>query len=75
MPISKTRLRVIKAIRDEDIEYSDIPELQEDFFRQAQVILPEQLDPEVLRWFQNRYGKEYVSQISEVLRHFMETNA
>jgi hypothetical protein len=31
MTISKPRLKEIKAISDEDIDYSDIPELGEDF--------------------------------------------
>lgn len=75
MSISKTRLKAIKAIRDEDIDYSDIPALDEDFFQQAQLVLPEHLDPEIVHWFQHRYGKDYVSRMSAILRQFMETHA
>ncbi len=40
MAISKRRLKEIEAIREEDIDYSDIPELGDDFFRQAEVWMP-----------------------------------
>ena len=40
MTISKERLTEIKAIRDEDIDTSDIPELDDDFFKTGRVVMP-----------------------------------
>jgi superfamily II DNA or RNA helicase len=40
MPISKKRLAEIAAIADEDIDTSDIPEANEEFFEKAKLIVP-----------------------------------
>ena len=37
-PKTPERIKEIQAIRDEDIDYSDIPELDEEFFKNAQLI-------------------------------------
>jgi superfamily II DNA or RNA helicase len=44
MPISKKRLAEIAAIADEDIDTSDIPEADEEFFKKAKVIVPGRSD-------------------------------
>jgi superfamily II DNA or RNA helicase len=41
MPISKQRLAEIAAIADEDIDTSDIPEADEEFFKKAKLIVPD----------------------------------
>jgi superfamily II DNA or RNA helicase len=41
MRISKERLAEIAAIPDRDIDTSDIPEADEDFFRKARLVLPD----------------------------------
>ena len=41
MPISKKRAAEIAAIADKDIDTSDIPEAGEEFFRNAELRLPE----------------------------------
>jgi hypothetical protein len=41
MPISKKRVTEIAAIADEDIDTSDIPEADEEFFRKARLVLPD----------------------------------
>lgn len=41
MSISKERLKKIEAIKDEDIDYSDIPELDEKFWRRAEPHMPQ----------------------------------
>ena len=38
--ISKERLAQLDAIRDEDIDYSDIPELDENFWKNAKLVTP-----------------------------------
>jgi superfamily II DNA or RNA helicase len=40
MPISKKRAAEIKAIAEEDIDTSEIPEASEEFFRKAKLVLP-----------------------------------
>ncbi len=81
MIISKRRLKEIKAIRNEEIDYSDIPELGDDFFRQAEVWMPpekrkEQLtvrfDADIVEWFKKQ-GRGYQTRMNAVLRAFMET--
>ncbi len=39
MPISEERLKEIEAIKDEDIDFSDIPELDDEFFENAFMVI------------------------------------
>ena len=41
LSVSQKRLDEIKAIKDEDIDLSDIPELDEAFWEKAELRLPE----------------------------------
>ena len=58
-PMSEERAREIEALSDDDIDCSDIPELDEEFFRQAKLVerkprteaISIRLDTEVLQWF------------------------
>jgi uncharacterized protein (DUF4415 family) len=68
----------VDALKDEDIDFSDIPELGEAFFQNADIRLPERkvpvcirLDREVVDWFKAR-GKKYQSRINAVLKAFIE---
>jgi uncharacterized protein (DUF4415 family) len=81
MTISKRRLNEIKAIPDEDIDYSDIPELGDDFFRQAEVWMPSEkpkaqltvrFDADIVDWFRKQ-GRGYQTRMNAVLRAYMET--
>ena len=61
MSISKKRLKGIEAIKDEDIDYSDIPELDESFWQRAQLQMPQpkkgvyvRLDADVLDWLKSK---------------------
>ena len=64
-------------MRDEDIDYSDIPELGPDFFENAiwwpgpkqQITL--RLDPDVLKFFRQK-GRGYQTAINAVLRKYMQ---
>jgi len=74
---SRTDWKRIDAMRDEDIDYSDIPKLGPDFFKNAilwpgtkeQITL--RLDPDVLKFFRKQ-GRGYQSTINAVLRKYME---
>jgi len=74
---SRTDWKRIDAMRDEDIDYSDIPKLGPEFFANAilwpglkkQITL--RLDPDVLEFFRKR-GRGYQTTINAVLRKYME---
>ena len=73
-------LKRVDALQDEDIDYSDIPELDADFFRRARVVIPLRkqqltirLDADVLAWLKSQ-GRGYQSRINAVLRAYYEAN-
>jgi uncharacterized protein (DUF4415 family) len=73
-------LKRIDGLRDEDIDYSDIPALDEEFFKQARVIVPPgkrqltiRLDADVLAWLKAQ-GKGYQSRINAILRMYYEAH-
>lgn len=76
---SKTDWAKIKALKDKEINFSDIPELDDVFFDEAtlwpgtkkQITI--RLDPDVLEFFKKK-GRGYQSNINAVLRHYMEMN-
>jgi len=76
---SKTNWSRLDKMKDEDINYSDIPELDEAFFKNAEVRLPPKqsvtirLDSDVLTWFKKQ-GKGYQSRINKLLRVYMDAN-
>ncbi len=74
---SRTDWKRIDAMGDEDIDFSDIPKLDPDFFANA-IVWPgtkEQitlrLDPDVLKFFRKQ-GRGYQTAINAVLRKYME---
>lgn len=74
---SKTEWTRVDALQDKDIDYSDIPRQEKDFFLEAvlwpgpkqQITL--RLDPDVLAFFR-RQGGRYQTRINAVLRRYME---
>ena len=63
---------------DDDIDYSDIPSLEDQFFAQARVYVPPakranyvELDKDVMAWFRQR-DQQYPHLINIVLRKYME---
>lgn len=76
MKLSKTRLSEIESLSEDAIDTSDIPELDDDFWENADRIVPEnylQIEPEILEWFKEQ-GQDYHTRINTVLRTYMETN-
>ncbi len=76
----KSNLKRIDALRDEDIDYSDIPALDEDFFENARMVVPPgkkqltiRLDADVLAWLKAQ-GKGYQSRINAILRMYYEAH-
>jgi uncharacterized protein (DUF4415 family) len=63
----------VDAMQDEDIDYSEIPELGEEFWKNAKVVFPARkkmlsirLDEDVVEWFKAQ-GQGYQSRINAVL--------
>ena len=74
------RLKNLDEIKDKEIDYSDIPELDEAFWENAVIEYPEKkkpvtlrLDADVLEWFRSS-GKGYQTRINSVLRSFYEAH-
>ena len=74
--LSKTRLSEIKSISEDATDTSDIPELDDGFWENAQPIVPEnylQIEHEILEWFKGQ-GQDYHERINTVLRAYMEAH-
>ena len=75
----KSDLDRLDAMSDEDIDYSDIPELSDEFLSRAErVMWPPQkeritirVDHDVLEWLKGQ-GKGYQTRINQLLRLMME---
>lgn len=74
---SRTDWKRIDSLRDEDIDYSDIPKQGADFFAHA-IIWPGpkkqitlRIDPDVLTFFRKQ-GRGYQTAINAILRKYME---
>ena len=74
---SKTGWAKIKAMKDRDIDFSDVPELDDNFFAEAtlwpgkkkQITI--RLDSDVVDFFKTK-GRGYQSSINATLRRYME---
>ena len=74
-PLEK-HLREIDAIPDEEIDTSDIPELDEDFWQNAKMIVPEnylRVDSETLEWFKV-HARDYEADIYAILRNYVQSH-
>ncbi len=77
--ISKMRGRTdwerLRSMKDEDIDFSDIPKLSEEFIRGMVWVGPKvpvslRVDPDVMAWFK-RHGRGYQTRINAVLRAYV----
>jgi uncharacterized protein (DUF4415 family) len=64
---------------DEEIDYSDIPELDEEFWQNARLVMPEtkeritlRVDKEVIDFFRSG-GQGYQTRMNAVLRAYVKT--
>ena len=75
---SKTDWKRLAAMADKDIDTSDIPELDDAFFDNAELRVPSKqpvtirLDSDVVDWFKSQ-GQGYQTRINQLLRRYMET--
>ncbi|WP_446369606.1 BrnA antitoxin family protein [Coleofasciculus sp. D1-CHI-01] len=77
---SRTNWDALESMSDEDIDYSDIPPLTDEFFEGATLRIPAdkarhliQIDPDVIAWFKAQ-DIEYKRLINTVLRRYIESN-
>ena len=77
MSISQKRLKALKELEAQAIDYSDIPETDAQFWESAKVVYPGKkqvitirLDADVVNWFKEK-GPKYQSKINEVLKSYV----
>jgi|GEM_PF-189064 len=77
---SGTNWAALESRSEENIDYSDIPPLTDEFFERSTLRIPAdqahnfvQLDPDVKQWFQAQ-GEQYKTLINNVLRQYRENN-
>ena len=75
---SQTDWSRLDALGDDDIDYSDAPELGADFWSNAKVLdrgakkpITIRVDQDVITWFKSRGGR-YQVLMNQVLRQYME---
>lgn len=70
----------LAALKDEDIDFSDIPEITEEMWKNAVPMRPEdwqkrqltlRLDPDIIDFFKSQ-GRGYQTRMNEVLRTFVD---
>ena len=74
---SKTDWQKLDKMKDEEIDYSEIPELDDTFFKNANVYMRHnkdtvtlRVDHDVLAWFKKQ-GRGYQTRINAILKGFM----
>lgn len=77
---SGTNWAALESRSEENIDYSDIPPLTDEFFERATLRIPAdrahnlvQIDPDVKQWFEAQ-GEQYKTLINNVLRQYIENN-
>ena len=78
--VIKSGLKRVDKVREAQIDYSDIPELDDKVFEQPLVEWPPRketitirVDADVLDWFR-REGSGYQTRINRVLRHYVQAS-
>ncbi|MDQ7016332.1 MAG: BrnA antitoxin family protein [Gammaproteobacteria bacterium] len=77
--VSKTDWEKLADMDDKAIDTSDIAELDDAFFRHAEITTPKKkpvtlrLDSDVLLWFKSQ-GQGYQTRINTLLRRYMESH-
>ncbi len=78
---SRTDWDRLKAMKDEEIDFSDIPPIDPAVFSKMVVRMPQRksvvsirLDPDVIRWFK-RHGRGYQTRINAVLHAYVAANS
>ncbi|KAA3604706.1 MAG: 3-oxoacyl-ACP synthase [Calditrichaeota bacterium] len=77
---SKTDWKKVDSMTDSEIDLSEIPELDENFWKTAKVVEPKKkkaislrIDNDVLEWFRQQ-GKGYQTKINSVLKAYVKAH-
>jgi uncharacterized protein (DUF4415 family) len=77
---SGTNWAALESKSEDNIDYSDIPPLTDEFFERATLRIPAeraqnlvQLDPDIKQWFEAQ-GEQYKTLINNILRQYIENN-
>lgn len=78
---SKTDWKKLHAMRDNEIDFSDISKIDRAILKKMVVRMPQpkelvsiRIDPEVLGWFRQA-GKRYQTRINAVLRSYVDAHS
>ncbi len=79
MAISREeQLKILGRMKDSDIDYTDSPATDTDFWQDATVNIPSvkvpitlRLDPNVLAWYKQQVPRGYQTLINNVLQKYM----
>ena len=81
MTISDKRKKEIEAIKDKDIDYSDIPETDANFWASAEIVTPDRTQHVTLRvkrsvldYFKGEDQKGYQTRINAVLESYVRAH-
>jgi uncharacterized protein (DUF4415 family) len=76
-----TDFKRLRALRDADIDFSDIPQLGKSFWKAAKLAMPEpkdrltiRVDHDIVQWLKKR-GPGYQTRINAILRSYMEAQS
>jgi len=76
---SKTNWNKLKNLTDSQIDYSDIPETNSEFWSDAEIILPQnkvdlkiKVDEDIAIWLK-QFGEKYNNTINRILRSHFST--
>jgi uncharacterized protein (DUF4415 family) len=76
-----TNFKRLRAMRDSEIDFSDIPKLGKSFWKTARITMPEpkdrltiRVDHDVVQWLKKN-GRGYQTRINAILRSYMEAQA
>lgn len=77
--MTKEQWKKFHEMQDEDIDTSDIPELDKTYWSNAKIVIPPhkkaislRVDEDILSWFKE-HGKGYQSLMNAVLRSYYES--
>src|ERR1700687_4094471 len=76
----KTDFRRLREMRDEEIDYSDVPKLDKSFWKKAKLTMPEpkdrltiRVDHDVVQWLKKK-GSGYQIRINAFIRSYMKAS-
>ncbi len=78
---SRTKWDELKAMKNSDIDVSEVPEIDAKVFKTMVVRMPQpkelvsiRIDPDVLAWFRQQ-GARYQTRINAVLRSYVQAHS